>query len=133
MECIPAVINKKIKIDDNRLSIKAFDGCSDEWKHFIFANRVSPSKFIEWGLQSFPNNQDKKYDVVIDETADVGISKIVLAAELFSDGDDLEEYIEQIGISSKDTWGNQISFHSQDAIDICVLEKKIIRPLHTPQ
>lgn len=121
----PAVIKLILLIDDPGLSVKKFNGCSEEWQRFIFANRISDKKFAEWEINTFPHNRDQKYDVVIDETADTGVSSLISQAEFYSDGTDLDDYTSQIGIPSTTEWGTQISFHTQKALDTCIKEKEL--------
>lgn len=101
---------------DTKLSdvnIKMFDVASDEWAQFVLSNRTSN----DLAHEKFDNNLDKKYDIVHGPTAD-GKYKITPTVNQIDNGclsiDEINYRI--IAPSNNKKWGDQISFHTEDAL-----------------
>lgn len=121
----------QIEIDDNAfnsLSIKEFDGCTYEWKEFVLYNRIGKRFMRNQSIVSDNHNLDFKYDVVIDETADAGVGKIVsdVRYKETRGNRDITSLIRKIQKSNNIFWGKQISFHTRRAVRKCIISMEII-------
>lgn len=115
----------RIDIDESafeNLNIKKFDGCDYPWKEFVLYNRVGKRFLRNQGIFSDNHNLDLKFDIVIDETADAGVGTLVskLRYKETRRDVDLKSMINQIRKSDDDSWGKQVSFHSQRALQMCI-------------
>lgn len=121
----------QIEIDDsvfNSLSVKEFDGCTYEWKEFILFNRLGKRFLRGQKIESDNHNLDFKYDVVIDETADAGVSRIVsdVRYKETRKNIDISSVVKKIQKSDNTFWDRQISFHTYHALRKCIVSKEII-------
>lgn len=121
----------QIEISDSAfssLNIKEFDGCAYDWKEFVLYNRLGKRFLRNQSIVSDNHNLDFKYDVVIDETADAGVSKIVSSIRYKEtrNNTDISSEIKKIQKSDNIFWGKQISFHTYRALQKCIISKEII-------
>lgn len=119
----------QIEIDETQfqfLNVKELDGCPYEWKEFVFFNRAGKRFMSSQGIFSTNHNLDFKYDVVIDETADAGVGKIVSGARYKDTRSDIGVAIKKIKKSNNIFWGKQISFHTYHALKQCIVSQKVI-------
>lgn len=126
----PAIVEIELDLRGTAgLRVKKFQGVTPEWQAFIFYNRLPDKFFAKWRIKSRNHNRDGKYDVVVDETADSGLSNLMSQACRRSDGSDLEGYIAQIAPSARQpSWSWQVSLHSKAAVEKCVRRMEIIQP-----
>ena len=111
-------IDLQIPINDSDITIKSFDeGCTYEWKEFIFYNRIGRRALQKWEIKSNNHNLDAKYDIVINETADTGVNRTVANYRYKKNVNvhDLQEIINTINKSSRPYWDKQISLHTKKA------------------
>ncbi|MDE7220306.1 MAG: DUF3990 domain-containing protein [Oscillospiraceae bacterium] len=123
----PAVLEIELDLSDaGSLRIKEFDGCSYEWKEFVFYNRLGWRFLRKWALFSKNHNLDAKYDIVIDETADAGVNDIISDSRYRNDLGDLTSIIMQIERSTRPDWDKQVSLHTARAVRSCVRSIRIV-------
>lgn len=120
----------QIEIDESafdNLSVRKFDGCTYEWKEFVFYNRMGKRFLRTQQITSANHNLDHKYDIVIDETADSGVAEIVSSNRYKHTRNDInwESKISKIQKSTNECWGEQMSFHSQRAVRLCIKSMQI--------
>ena len=113
----PAVLEIEFELpkNDHNIIIKEFVGSGYDWKEFVFYNRAGYGFIQGNNIDTNNHNLDCKYDIVIDETADAGISNIVSEAKKKENIEFLEAYIDLVEKSTKEYWGKQISLHSDRA------------------
>lgn len=120
----------RIEINDNAfnsLSVKEFDGCTYEWKEFVLYNRLGKRFLRNQGIVSDNHNLDFKYDVVIDETADAGVGRIVSDVRYKETRSaDITSVIQKIQKSNNVFWDKQVSFHARRALQQCIIHMEII-------
>lgn len=125
----PALIEIDFTMPENdNIHVKQFVGCSFEWKEFVFNNRMGKRFLTQQNIKSKNHNLDFKYDVVIDETADAGIAKLIsdVRYKKTRGSSPIHELIEKVDISSQAFWGKQISFHTKVALKYCIKSMRII-------
>lgn len=120
----------RIEINDNAfnsLSVKEFDGCTYEWREFVLYNRLGKRFLRNQSITSDNHNLDFKYDVVIDETADTGVGKIVSDVRYKETRSaDITSVIQKIQKSNNKFWDKQVSFHTRRALQKCIIHMEII-------
>lgn len=118
----------KIEIDiptSGDIVVKEFPECTYEWKEFIFYNRIGMRFIKKWQIETDNHNLDCKYDIVIDETADNGLTTIISDIRYDKDISNLTEEISKIEKSPSAYWDKQVSVHSKkgcsciSSIEIC--------------
>lgn len=123
----PAVLQLTIDIESNLsdLNILRFDGCIDDWKEFVLLNRLGRQYIRKRHIVSSNHNLDQKYDIVIDETADTDISRIVDELKYGKLPLSYRAFLNRINKSNIPCWDKQISFHTEKAIN-CIKEITLI-------
>ena len=127
----PTVLEIKLHIHENELSVKKFDGCSYEWKEFVLLNRLGIDFLQRNNITSTNHNLDLKYDIVIDETADHDINTLVF--EVNNDKSHSLTYmhdrinkIKPKEKSSDPDWDKQVSIHTKKGCS-CVFSIEILK------
>lgn len=126
----PRPVLLQIEFDENafdNLNIAIFTGCTYEWKEFVFFNRMGTHFLNHQKIASSNHNLDFKFDIVIDETADSGVTKIIQSLKYTRPrySSDWKSQINKIKKSKKVSWSNQISFHSIRALQ-CIKSMQIV-------
>lgn len=103
------------------LKAKIFSKPDDEWIDFIYCNRSDSSSLDE---QSTNHNLDCKYDIVFGYMADGYMKELErLFLKEYSEVTKSDfELLRSTFLASKDSTGNQISLHCQDAVECCLLD-----------
>lgn len=114
------------KCDDNlvsTLNTRSFDEADEEWAHFVIANRCENLQIH----QEYENNVNQTYDIVSGPTAD-GKGTITPIVEQINSGTMTMEEVNysDIAPASSNDWGEQVCFHTQEALS-CIELYKILR------
>lgn len=104
------------------LKFKKFQSADDAWARFILANRCS----LESVHKEYDNNVSQSYDIVSGPTADGTGLLTSTVAEIDSGKVSIEDADYNTFIPRNTTnWGNQISFHTKEAIS-CIQLKTVL-------
>lgn len=123
----PVVLEIELDMDAAAsLRVREFKNCTYEWREFVFYNRLGWRFLRKWKIGSENHNLDKKYDLVIDETADAGVNDLISDSRYRKDISDWKPVIEQIGKSSRPDWDKQISLHTPQAVRRCIVSVKAV-------
>lgn len=109
---VPAVVTLEY-IEDEGLSIKAFESHDQEWKNFILANRSTDTIVEKYGI--IEHNLDNRYDIVKGEIADGSIAQ--KAVQVRNEGCTYWEIdVKDLLVEGEDAYGYQISFHTEKSL-----------------
>lgn len=122
----PVVLEIELDLDAAAsLRVRKFEGCTYEWKEFVFYNRLGWNFLRKWKIESENHNLDKKYDIVIDETADAGVNELISDSRYRNDISNFQPVIGQIQKSPRPNWDKQISLHTKRAVRRCIASVKV--------
>lgn len=106
-----------VDVDDecfSTLNVKKFEDTDIEWGIFILHNRLGIEYVKKHGI--YNHNLDNKYDIVIGDIADGIVSSVahnVRRGNMSIKDVDFDDFL----TIDKESYGDQISFHSQRALD----------------
>lgn len=122
----PVVLEIELDMDAAAsLRVQEFKGCTYAWKEFVFYNRLGWGFLRKWQIESENHDLDKKYDIVIDETADAGVNDLISDSRYRNDISDFKLVINQIEKSHRPDWDKQISLHTKRAVRRCIVSVRI--------
>ena len=128
----PALLSIELEIDaDSGLCIKEFPFCDADWQEFVAYNRLGEKFLANRGILNTNHNLDAKYDIVIDETADAGLSDIISKIRKYYSPSLMQELIRAVGKSNDPVWDRQISLHSRRAVKCIKSTQMIILDVNT--